>query len=324
MPVDQYIGGVEHAILHLLYSRFFMKALGYKNVDFKFNEPFHGLFTQGMVCHETYKDQNNNWLSPDDVELIGDKFQKKNDPNNKVKVGPSESMSKSKKNVIDPENIINSYGADAVRLFILSDSPPAKDVQWSEQGMVASYKFLQKLWTLHGKIKKKLEIKEKYNDENNNLEKFTNQMISRITNNLENFNYNVIIANIYETYNFLNKEIEKKIDINNLKTNYIKLLILFSPAVPHYTSECLEEINGKNTISWPEANSDLLVEDKIDYVIQINGKKRAILNENRDIDQESLLTKIKNNKVSQKYLKDRSINKIIFVKNRLINLLINE
>ena len=324
MPVDQYIGGVEHAILHLLYSRFFMKALGYKNVDFKFNEPFHGLFTQGMVCHETYKDQNNNWLSPDDVELIGDKFQKKNDPSNKVKVGPSESMSKSKKNVIDPENIINSYGADAVRLFILSDSPPAKDVQWSEQGMVASYKFLQKLWTLHGKIKKKLEIKEKYNDENNNLEKFTNQMISRITNNLENFNYNVIIANIYETYNFLNKEIEKKIDINNLKKNYIKLLILFSPAVPHYTSECLEEINGENTISWPEANSDLLVEDKIDYVIQINGKKRAILNENRDIDQESLLTKIKNNKISQKYLKDKSINKIIFVKNRLINLLINE
>ena len=324
MPVDQYIGGVEHAILHLLYSRFFMKALGYKNVDFKFNEPFHGLFTQGMVCHETYKDQNNNWLSPDDVELIGDKFQKKNDPNNKVKVGPSESMSKSKKNVIDPENIINSYGADAVRLFILSDSPPAKDVQWSEQGMVASYKFLQKLWTLHGKIKKKLEIKEKYNEENNNLEKFTNQMISRITNNLENFNYNVIIANIYETYNFLNKEIEKKIDISNLKTNYIKLLILFSPAVPHYTSECLEEINGKNTINWPEANSDLLVEDKIDYVIQINGKKRAILNENRDIDQESLLTKIKNNKISQKYLKDKSINKIIFVKNRLINLLINE
>ena len=233
-------------------------------------------------------------------------------------------MSKSKKNVIDPENIINSYGADAVRLFILSDSPPAKDVQWSEQGMVASYKFLQKLWTLHGKIKKKLEIKEKYNDENNNLEKFTNQMISRITNNLENFNYNVIIANIYETYNFLIKEIEKKININNLKTNYIKLLILFSPAVPHYTSECLEEINGKNTISWPEANSDLLVEDKIDYVIQINGKKRAILNENRDIDQESLLTKIKNNKISQKYLKDKSINKIIFVKNRLINLLINE
>ncbi len=97
MPVDQYIGGVEHAILHLLYSRFFMKALGYKNKDFNVDEPFTGLFTQGMVCHETYKDQNNNWLSPDDVELIGDKFQKKNDPSNKVKVGPSESMSKSKK-----------------------------------------------------------------------------------------------------------------------------------------------------------------------------------------------------------------------------------
>ncbi|MDC3158038.1 leucine--tRNA ligase, partial [Candidatus Pelagibacter sp.] len=138
MPVDQYIGGVEHAILHLLYSRFFMKALGYQNKDFKFDEPFKGLFTQGMVCHETYKDENNNWLSPDEIEYVGNEYQKRGGNKEKVKVGPSESMSKSKKNVIDPENIINNYGADAVRLFILSDSPPEKDVQWSEQGMVAS------------------------------------------------------------------------------------------------------------------------------------------------------------------------------------------
>ena len=138
--------------LHLLYSRFFMKALSIKMKNFTFNEPFQGLFTQGMVCHETYKDQNNNWLSPDEIELVGSKYLK-NEPSQKVIVGPSESMSKSKKNVIDPENIIKNYGADAVRLFILSDSPPEKDVQWSEQGMIASYKFLQKLWTLHEKIK---------------------------------------------------------------------------------------------------------------------------------------------------------------------------
>ena len=146
MPVDQYIGGVEHAILHLLYSRFFMQAINYKNIDFNINEPFDGLFTQGMVCHETYKDQNNNWLSPNEVTTDGRKnyFVKKN-PTQKVTVGPSESMSKSKKNTIDPEDIINNYGADAVRLFILSDSPPEKDVQWSEQGIRASYKFLQKL-----------------------------------------------------------------------------------------------------------------------------------------------------------------------------------
>ncbi len=326
MPVDQYIGGIEHAILHLLYSRFFMKALGYKNKKFKFKEPFEGLFTQGMVCHETYKDKNNNWLSPDEIELIGDQFFKKGDKNHKVKVGPSESMSKSKKNVIDPENIIKSYGADAVRLFILSDSPPEKDVQWSDQGMIASYKFLQKLWILHNKIKEKIKKKNDNDTENETLEKFTNQMINKITNNLEGFNYNVIVANIYETYNFLIKLIEKdkNIDIKILKESYKKILILFSPAIPHFTAECLDDINLLEKIEWPKTDKNLLVEDRIDYVVQINGKKRAILNESRDIDQNTLMSKIKLNKFSEKYLKDKSINKIIFVKNRLINLLINE
>ena len=324
MPVDQYIGGVEHAILHLLYSRFFMKALGYKNENFKFNEPFEGLFTQGMVCHETYKDQNNNWLSPDEIELVGDQFFKKGDSKHLVKVGPSESMSKSKKNVIDPENIIKNYGADAVRLFILSDSPPEKDVQWSDQGMMASYKFLQKLWILHNKIKEKIENEFSESKESESLEKFTNQMINKITNNLEGFNYNVIIANIYETYNFINKIIEKKIDGRIIKNNYQKILILFSPAIPHFAAECLEDLKSKEKIKWPKANKNLIEDDKIDYVIQINGKKRAILNESRDIEQDSLMDKIKLNKLSNKYLKGKSIYKIIFVKNRLINLLINE
>jgi leucyl-tRNA synthetase len=322
MPVDQYIGGVEHAILHLLYSRFFIKALKYKKNDFKFNEPFHGLFTQGMVCHETYKDENNNWLSPEDVEFIGNRFKKKNDPSSKVKVGPSESMSKSKKNVIDPENIIKNYGADAVRLFILSDSPPEKDVQWSDQGMIASYKFLQKLWVLHNKIKNKLKNNNEEESKDNDLEKFTNQMTNKVTYNLENFNYNVIIANIYETYNFLNKEIEKNISAKSLKNNYIKILILFAPAIPHYTSECLEELGSIDNVAWPKTNTSLLLEDKIDYVVQINGKKRAVLNENRDINEESLLHKLKSNKLTEKYLKDQTIRKIIFVKNRLINILI--
>ena len=324
MPVEQYIGGVEHAILHLLYSRFFMRAIGYKNKDFKFVEPFQGLFTQGMVCHETYKDQNNNWLSPDEIELVGDEYQKKGEPNQKVKVGPSESMSKSKKNVIDPENIINNYGADAVRLFILSDSPPEKDVQWSEQGMVASYKFLQKLWILHNKIKNKIKSNFKGSEQDLSLEKFTNQMIHKITNNLEGFNYNVIIANIYEIYNFVNKEIEKNIDSKSIKDNYKKILLLFAPAIPHFASECLEEIGYQDIIEWPKVDKNLLVDEKVDYIIQINGKKRLILKENRDIDQESLLKIVKSNKLSEKYIKNKSIVKIIFVKNRLINLLVDD
>jgi leucyl-tRNA synthetase len=149
MPVDQYIGGVEHAILHLLYSRFFMRALN-KNETFINPEPFKGLFTQGMVCHETYKNSLGHWLLPDEVESENGKdFFVKGKKNEKVTVGPSESMSKSKKNVVDPQIMIKNYGADSVRIFILSDSPPEKDIQWSMRGMEASYKFIQKLWALH-------------------------------------------------------------------------------------------------------------------------------------------------------------------------------
>ena len=149
-------------------------------------------------------------------------------------------------------------------------------------------------------------------------------MIYKITNNLDGFNYNVIIANIYESYNFLNKEIDKKIDSETLNDCYKKILTLFSPAIPHFASECMEDLGVIDGVVWPKTNANFLNEEKIDYVIQINGKKRAILNESRDIDQDSLMEKIKSNKLSEKYLKDKSISKIIFVKNRLINLLINE
>ena len=219
---------------------------------------------------------------------------------------------------------MNNYGADAVRLFILSDSPPEKDVQWSEQGMIASYKFLQKLWILHKKIKEKINSKLQVSNDKSDLEKFINQMIDKISQNLENFSYNVIIANIYETYNFLNKEMEREIDSKSLEENYKKVLTIFSPAIPHFTSECFEDLGISDKISWPAADLKFLKEEKIDYVIQINGKKRAILKENRDINEESLLEIVKSNKMSEKYLKDKSIKKIIFIKNRLINLLLND
>ena len=150
-------------------------------------------------------------------------------------------MSKSKKNVIDPEFIIKNYGADSVRLFILSDSPPEKDVQWSEQGMISSYKFIQKLWSLHKEIKIKIsnENKEK---QNNEIDKFTNQIISKITINLEKFNYNVIIANMYESYNFLIDFIKKNKNLNNLEKNYKKILVCFSPVIPHFANECLDDL----------------------------------------------------------------------------------
>ena len=323
MPVDQYIGGVEHAILHLLYSRFFMRALNYKNDNFNITEPFKSLFTQGMVCHETYKDVNNNWLSPDQVERIGDKYFVKEKKDEVVKVGPSESMSKSKKNVIDPEFIIQNYGADSVRLFILSDSPPEKDVQWSEQGMVSSYKFIQKLWLLHTEIKRKIK-KEAKDILDDKIEKFTNQTILKITNNLEKFNYNVIIANMYETYNFLMNYIKVNKDIKNLEGNYKKILTCFFPIIPHFTSECLNDLGALENLIWPKYQKSLLEEDMVNIVVQINGRKRALLNVKKDIKETDLLEIVKKDNNAEKYVNNTKINKVIYVQNRLMNILIND
>ena len=321
MPVDQYIGGIEHAILHLLYSRFFMRALNYKNDQFKIKEPFQGLFTQGMVCHETYKDQNGNWLSPDEVETNdGKKFYIKENPNLKVTVGPSESMSKSKKNTIDPETIINSYGADSVRLFIISDSPPEKDVQWSEQGMNASYKFVQKLWDLHTKIKSKIK-EENNSDIDIEITKFTHLLVDKINNNLDKFNYNVIVANMYETYNFLIKKINMPLNGEKLKENYIKILSSFSPIIPHFTSECFQDLNLETFQKWPIIDKKLLEKTTIQFVIQINGKKRASLEVNKDISEKEMIEKIKSENTLKKLFNGKNIDKTFFVKNRLINFL---
>jgi leucyl-tRNA synthetase len=323
MPVDQYIGGVEHAILHLLYSRFFMQALSYKNDNFKLKEPFSGLFTQGMVCHETYKDQTNRWLSPEEVTSEdGKKFYKKDNLSEEIIVGPTESMSKSKKNTIDPESIIKNYGADSVRLFILSDSPPEKDVQWSDQGMMASFKFVQKLWSLNSKVLDKIKNneEEKVNEEER-LTKFTNQLIHKISQNLEKFHYNVIVANLYEMYNFLIKEIDKPLKKEVLIENYKKILILMNPFIPHFSNECLNTIN-ENQINWPTVVKEDLIEEKINFVVQINGKKRAILNIKRDTIESDILEIIKINQEIEKFFKDQKLKRVIFVPNRLINIII--
>ncbi|MBC8308171.1 MAG: leucine--tRNA ligase [Pelagibacterales bacterium] len=325
MPVDQYIGGVEHAILHLLYSRFFMQAINYKNKDFSLTEPFDGLFTQGMVCHETYKDQNNNWLSPNEIFTDdGKNYYKKKTPTEIVTIGPSESMSKSKKNTIDPEGIIENYGADSVRLFILSDSPPEKDVQWSEQGMKASYKFLQKLWLLHQKIKEKINLKNTSNNQLNNISKFTNQLIDKVTNNLEKFHYNGIVANLYETYNFMIKVTNQPLDQKDLLINYKKILYLMMPLVPHFASECLEDLKITSKVEWPIANKKILMSEETVMVIQVNGKKRSIINCKKEISEDSLIKLIKDDKKLDKFIKNKKIIRSIFIKNKLINLIVEE
>ncbi len=324
MPVDQYIGGVEHAILHLLYSRFFMQALSYNNNNFKIVEPFKGLFTQGMVCHETYRDSKNNWLSPEEViSKDGKSFYNKKNQNEKVIVGASESMSKSKKNTIDPELIIKNYGADSVRLFILSDSPPEKDVQWSEQGIQASYKFIQKFWLLHQKIKTKILLKEKSKENEMQLNEFTNITINKVQKNLDNFHYNVIIANLYETYNFLIKYLNnKKINSETLQENYIKILKIITPILPHITSECIKDLSIDNDLKWPTLDKKYLEKEIINIVIQVNGKKRSIIEANVNINEKDIIDKSIKDSQILKYIKDKKIVKTIYVKNRLLNLIV--
>ena len=320
MPVDQYIGGVEHAILHLLYSRFFMQAISFKNKNFNILEPFDGLFTQGMVCHETYKDSDNNWISPEEIEVINGKKYLKKDNSKLVTVGPSESMSKSKKNTIDPENIINSYGADAARLFILSDSPPEKDVQWSEEGIVSSYKFIQKLWNLNSRILE--EINKNHHDNNSNeLDIYTNKFLKKITDNLEKFSYNKIVANLYEMYSFLSKEINNIYKKDNLILNYKKILIAISPIIPHFSNECLEIIKTKN-VEWPKYDETKIKENTVNIVIQINGKKRGLMETQINISEKILMEKIYQDEKLKKYIDDKPIKKTIFIKDKIINIIV--
>ena len=320
MPVDQYIGGVEHAILHLLYSRFFMQALAYDNNDFNILEPFNGLFTQGMVCHETYKDSDNNWISPDEIENINGKKYLKRDKTKLITVGPSESMSKSKKNTIDPEKIISNYGADSARLFILSDSPPEKDVQWSEEGIVSSFKFIQKLWKLNEKIV--MEINKNHNtDFDNQITKYTNKYLKKIHDNLESFSYNKIIANLYEMYSFLTKQIEKTYTKNTLLENYKKILIAMTPILPHFANECLSIINAKN-FKWPEYDISMLKEETVNIVIQINGKKRGLIQTKPNITEEKLFEIMRNDEKIMKYFDQKNIKKKIFIKDKLLNIII--
>ena len=323
MPVDQYIGGIEHAILHLLYSRFFMQAISYKNEKFKHLEPFDGLFTQGMVCHETYKDQNNNWISPNEIiSEDGKNFFKKENPKEKIIVGPVESMSKSKKNTIEPEKMIERYGADSVRLFILSDSPPEKDIQWSEQGMLASYKFVQKLWTLHQIIKEKLNDEKNLDNKNNKINEFTNQLINKVTKSLEKFNYNVIVASFHEMYNFMSKSVDSFNNKEELKENYIKILHLLMPLLPHFSSECLEEVGDLKEKKWPKVEQKYLKSDSVEIVIQFNGKKKMSINTQPNTKEQDIILLVKKSEYYNKHYKDKNITRSIFVKNRLLNLII--
>ena len=316
MPVDQYIGGVEHAILHLLYSRFFMRALAFNNKEFNYIEPFESLFTQGMVCHETYKNEKNKWLYPDEIEKNSQgTFVTKSDKK-KVIVGSSESMSKSKKNTIDPEEMIKVYGADSIRWFMLSDSPPERDVQWSQEGVSAAFKFIQKIWSLNEEI---VNIKNSSSDsEDIALQKAVNKTIYNVTKNLDNFQYNVVIANIHEIYNLFHScVVNKKTSSKILKNEWEKIVMLLIPLIPHLAHECCEKINKK--FYWPKYNLELLKEDNCKIVVQVDGKKRGILEMPINSEEVSVIKKSKQIDNVLKFIGNAVIIKNIYIKNKLLN-----
>ena len=319
MPVDQYIGGVEHAILHLLYSRFFMKAIKKINVKIQIDEPFKGLFTQGMVCHETYKDEKGKWVSPDEIKKNDSNEFTKTIDDTKIIVGPSESMSKSKKNVIDPENMIKTYGADAVRWFILSDSPPEKDVQWSNQGVNSAYKFLQKIYNLNNLI---LQRPEKKQVQDLELDFKINNYAIKITELINNFNLNVVVANVYSIYNLFFQSLEKEISNGCFKKNYCKFLKILIPFIPHLANECLEQLGEKNTDTWPKIEKKLNIEENIKIAVQINGKTKKVIEVSKNLNEKDVINECLKDKKLKELLDVNKLLKTVFVKNKIINYLI--
>ncbi len=319
MPVDQYIGGIEHAILHLLYSRFFTKSLNKLNNKIDISEPFKNLFTQGMVCHETYKDQKGNWLYPEEIKKISSKKALKIKDQTEVIIGAPESMSKSKKNTIDPETMIKQYGADAVRWFILSDSPPEKDIQWSDTGVASANKFLQRIWDLSYSIKNKADTNgDKKYDKDFSIR--INDFVQRIDLSINQFRFNVSIALFYETYNFFKTNLTKKISSKIFVVSIIKLMKLMIPFAPHLAHECLNLHACKDINVWPKIEKNALEEIKI--AIQINGKTKDVLSVKKDLEENDVNKIVLNVSKANKNIKNSKILKTIYVKNRILNYII--
>ena len=319
LPVDQYIGGIEHAILHLLYSRFFTRAL-YDCGLLKVKEPFENLLTQGMVCHKTFKDEKGNWFSPNEYS------EKKN--KEKIIIGKSEKMSKSKKNVVDPDSILKNFGADTARLFMLSDSPPEKDLEWTDTGIKGAFKYLNKLWEL---VENNLNIlKDKNNQKNldsdNEFMSSINKTIHYVTEDYENFRFNRAIARIREFTNklFENEEMLKK-NGNLFKFLIENTLKILSPMVPHISEEIWMKLGNKDFLiksKWPIPKKEFLKIENITLAIQVNGKLKDTI----DIPFDTSSTEIEKKALASpkiiKTIGDNKPKKIIVVKNKIANIVI--
>jgi leucyl-tRNA synthetase len=335
MPVDQYIGGIEHAILHLLYSRFFtraMRATGHIDLD----EPFAGLFTQGMVVHETYQKADGEWVIPAEVKIEGSGDARRatliatGEP---VTIGAIEKMSKSKRNTVDPHDIISTYGADVARWFVLSDSPPERDIEWTEEGVQARWTFVQRLWRL---VHEAADVAASADQPRPStfsapalaLRKAAHRALARVSEDVERLRFNVCVAHIYEFANafqasLANLETEPVADYRWAAREAVDILVrLFHPMMPHLAEECWAALGHKSLVAsqpWPKLEPDLLIEDTITLPVQINGKKRGDVTVARNAEKAEIETAVLALDAVKKALDGKPPKKVIVVPQRIVN-----
>ncbi len=337
LPVDQYIGGVEHAILHLLYSRFFTRAM-HKTGHVGLDEPFRGLFTQGMVTHETYKSPEGDWLTPAEVVIEATentrsaRHAKTGAP---VTIGSIEKMSKSKKNVVDPDEIVASYGADTARWFMLSDSPPERDVQWTESGVEGASRFQQRVWRL---VLETIALSEQSfstvagsADDILAIRKASHRAVQAVSQEIEGLRFNRAVAHIYELTNVLAKALTgigaapSAEAVAALREGVERLVQIIAPMMPHLAETCWQEMGRSGLVAdapWPEVDPALLADDTVTVGIQVNGKLRATIELAKDAAREAIEAEVLSLEAVTRTLEGKAPKKIIIVPNRIVNVVV--
>jgi leucyl-tRNA synthetase len=339
LPVDQYIGGVEHAILHLLYSRFFTRAMrkcGHLDLD----EPFAGLFTQGMVVHETYRDAEGRWIAPTEVRIEAEAGGRRAfalRDGAPIEIGPIEKMSKSKRNTVDPDEIISSYGADTARWFMLSDSPPDRDVIWTEAGVQGAYKQIQRLWRLACEIERVVGPKRpakpaRFSEAAAKIRQAAHGALARIEDDIERLRFNLCIATIYELANTLAAAvgaIEAEAIGDDMRFAFAEagdiLAHGFAPMMPHLAEECWEALGHRTLIAqspWPQVDRALIVATHVAMPVQVNGRKRADLTIERDAEPKNVEAAALALDAVRKAMDNRPAKKVIIVPNRIVNVVV--
>jgi len=336
MAVDQYIGGIEHAILHLLYSRFFTRAM-HKTGHVGMDEPFAGLFTQGMVVHETYRAKNGDWIEPANVRIEGagnDRRAVLASTGEPVEIGSTEKMSKSKKNTVDPDDIIAAYGADTARWFMLSDSPPDRDVIWTEEGVQGAWRFVQRLWRLVREIAEISRPKAKptaFGEPALAVRKAAHRALAHVSEDIDKLRFNRCVAHIYEFANTLGDAIGaiESTPADDLAWALREagdiLVRLFHPMMPHLAEECWAALGHRTLVAtelWPQVEPNLLVENTILLPVQINGKKRADVAVARDAQNSEIEAAVLALDAVKKALDGKSPKKVIVVPQRIVNVVV--